>query len=156
MQPPTFPVTPLRLARLTAWARLMLAFVAQVADIPAFAPFDDYHLFRLRRMVAELVVIRAARRLLHLRRRKLPASTPPGHMRAVIGASLRRRLRARGVGARIACLREAFACIDALAARLARRLARGLTRRRPILPRASADASPHAAVLAPPFCADTL
>ena len=61
-----------------------------------------------------------------------------------MGAHLRRSLRARSIGQRITALLNTLRDLEAHAARLSRRLARGLTRRRPI--RAARDADSFAAM----------
>lgn len=116
-------------------------FGAFLAGAEAFAPFTkaatrQAHLWldQIERGVFAVIILRAAPRLRLVR----PARHSPVRrnetqiLRAIIGSVLRRRLRNRDLRARIEALSQD---IDALVARLVRRLQRGLTRRRPIVSR---------------------
>lgn len=128
------PVSSLRLARLTLWARLWLERLVAVlraltgeesiAWIEPFMRLED-----MRRTVAWLVLLHAAARVTVKPPRRIfhPSEQSGGRlMRATLGADLRRALRRAGVMELIAILRAP----EELIARLARRLRRGFARRR--------------------------
>jgi hypothetical protein len=109
------------------------------------------HLDLFSRFLASLLIIRAARRVPSQPKRKpRPLNTPRGlrrratpcaARRALIGSSMRRRLRGRDTLAHIAALIRAILNLDHLTAALARRFARRLTRLYPlVLAHAYADA----------------
>ena len=110
----------------------------------------------VERVIASIVMLRAAPHV----RRVLPRKGVSQHRRndtalrrAVIGSALRRALRPKRLLQRIAALTQD---IDALVARLLKRLPRGLTRRRPIITapeQGAADA--QSALPAPALGADT-
>jgi hypothetical protein len=134
------PLSKHRRARLIAWTLAMLAWLAQV--LLAHAPFTQRHerqrgarmsLERLARQVKLLIISRALDRLPRRRRRgpafRGRALTPRSVIRALIGASLRRTFKRKHIGERIFALMHALIHIDDYAARIAKRLRRGLTRR---------------------------
>jgi hypothetical protein len=160
------PIRPEHLPRLLAWALLWLV---------KYAWFLVYggdeakrQLARHARLIANLIVVRASHRFAIGTKRHThrPPAAPPGFVkrrcvntnlmrRAIIGAELRRRLRARGNGLRLTALINALFDLDAHANRVAKRMARRLTRLCPLVPaRPPADAV--FALAAPaPLCADT-
>jgi hypothetical protein len=141
-KPATKSISDHRLRRLATWAGLMLAAVAQLVPLPAFAQWVDYYVPRLARMTANLIVIQAVRRIRGVRvpKRWGPRPDRAGYMRTVIGSRLRRALNGRNIVARMIAIGQALTDPEPHIARLARRLARGLSRRRPIRARRSADA----------------
>jgi len=143
-----------RRARLIAWALAMLTWMTSLMF--AGAPFTQRHerqrgrrmsIAGLTHMVKQLIIVRAAdlarqkrmtRRFLH-RGRDL---TPRALIRAVIGARVRRMLKRKDAGERIAVLTHALKHIDTYAALVAKRLRGRLTRLWPRLTaRALAPAS---------------
>jgi hypothetical protein len=132
------PVSELRLTRLHRWAMLWLkGFLAFLDAAAWFAPLSRQakkivhaRLDSIERLIVSLLVIRVARRVHPLNRQHFTLRrgvTRDGWRRAVLGSALRRALRPKDVRARIEALRQD---ISTLVARLARRLPRGLTRRR--------------------------
>jgi hypothetical protein len=149
------PISDLRLSRFHRWAMLWLTWLAGFLDeAAAFAPLSAQAkaiahrwLDQIEWLVGGIVIIRAARQL----RRAPPSHRLRAHKlktkalrRAIFGARLLRRLRAKDLRARIAALR---ADVGALVAHILKRLPRGLTRRRPIRARREHRASP---ALTPP------
>ena len=147
------PIRPLNLPRLFAWAWLWLMKCAML--LIEGGPEARRALNSMAHMIARLVVIRAGRRFPKLARAKAttrPVAAPGGFtwrtrvsrgriVRALIGSDIRRRLRGRTSGARLAALFNALADLDALTDAIAARLARRLTRLCPLLPvRPPADA----------------
>ena len=144
-----------RLKRIALWAMAMLLWIAALCGGAAprarhLAQRGETRLDELARMVRNLVIVGAAAMVKPPRR---PARyglrrRPRHYLRSCAGAELRRRLRARDPQHRvrklIAVLRDLAAC----AARLARRLARGLTRLAPLS--ASAHNQTLRALAAPP------
>ena len=146
--PNRFRTSDRQLARLIAWAQLMLAWIGAML-FAANPPRPSrrhirrrYHLFDLEalaRMVSRLILIRACA-LAHRRpapNRSVRNYARPGFfrrtrprnlLRAAVGARLRRRLRHRDLRARLAALTRALADIDAAARDLVPRLERRLTR----------------------------
>jgi hypothetical protein len=127
-----------RLARLTAWAGLWLqAFAAILISLnPADAPAARRTLARMAQLISYIVMLRAAALAQPCRQRprwRAPVSRP-GMRRSFIGAALRRRLRGRDPIERFFAILGVMRDLDALVARQAKRLARGLTRLRPMLP----------------------
>jgi hypothetical protein len=132
------PISQHRLHRYHRWMLLWLTwFAAFLQQARAFAPFSaqataiaHQWLDRIERLLTNIILIRAAP---HVR-----VMTPPKHSprrrretqmrRAVMGSALRRALRSKDLNQRIAALSQD---VDALVARLLKRLPRGLTRRRP-------------------------
>ena len=128
----------------------------------AWAPFSDQAaviahqwLNKIERLLVSIVMLRTAPRvriqnpLKQSDRRRIET-----HLRrAIVGSALRRDLRSRDLTERIAALSQN---VDALVARLLKRLPRGLTRRRPhrmrpdMRPIARVEAFAEAAL-----CADT-
>jgi hypothetical protein len=142
------PISDLRLSRFHRWAMLWLTWLAGFLDeAAAFAPLSAQAktiahrwLDQIEWLVMGIVIIRAARQL----RRAPPSRRVRAHKlktkalrRAIFGARLLRRLRAKDLRTRIAALR---ADVGALVAQIRKRLPRGLTRRRPIAPRPEAGA----------------
>ncbi|MFZ2029274.1 MAG: hypothetical protein WAU68_03110 [Vitreimonas sp.] len=136
------PISDLRLQRFHRWALLWLSWFASFLDAAgAFAPLSKQaeaigHLWldRIERVIAAIVMVRAAPRVRALRTKRpfaLQRLKQSALTRAVIGAKLRRALRPKQLRQRCDALRRID--IGALAARLLKRLPRGLTRRRPIL-----------------------
>lgn len=136
------PISELRLQRIQRWMLLWLKwFAAFLTKAEAIAPFSRQAraiahrwLNQIERVLTCVVAIRAAP---HVRVTNAPkhATRPRTEhqlLRAVIGSAMRRSLRARDLRQRITALSQN---VDALVARLLKRLPRGLTRRRPIRPR---------------------
>jgi hypothetical protein len=134
------PISDLRLKRFHRWAMLWLRwFVAFLDSAEILAPLSKptqaighQLLDRIERIIMAIVMLRAAPHVRRMRPRKGVAEhrrKESALARAVVGASLRRSLRAKDLRQRIARLTQN---IDTLVARLLRRLPRGLTRRRPI------------------------
>jgi hypothetical protein len=135
------PISNLRLQRFHRWAMLWLKwFVGFLDAAGAFAPISvevekigHAWLDRIERVVLAIVMLRAAPRVRWIKARRpfaLYRLKQRGMRRAVIGCALRRSLRPKSLRRRIEALTQS---IDCLVARLLKRLARGLTRRRPIL-----------------------
>lgn len=151
-----------RLARLHRWAMLWLAwFAAFLEAASVLGPFSQQAgaiahgwLDRIERRIFTIILLRCAPHLAPV----IPRFYGPGRccgglMRALMGSRLRRRLRAKDIGARTAALAQD---IDALVALQVRRLYRGLTR----LAGPRARPHPHAKLAAqrrtaPAFAADT-
>jgi hypothetical protein len=132
------PITEHRLQRYQRWVLLWLKwFTAFLRETRAFAPFSDQAatiahrwLDRIERILTGIVMLRAGP---HVRATNTPKHSArrriETHMwRAVIGSAMRRALRSKDLNQRIAALSQD---VDALVARLLKRLPRGLTRRRP-------------------------
>ena len=132
------PISQHQLNRVHRWMLLWLTwFAAFLKEARVFAPLSTQAIAIAHRwldgiesLLINIVLIRAAPRvrgfapLKHFPRRKIET-----HMRrAIIGAVMRRRFRSKDLNQRIAALSQT---IDALVARLLKRLPRGLTRRRP-------------------------
>ena len=111
---------------------------------------------RIERIIVAIVMLRAAPRVRHLAPRKGVSERRLSRAtlrRAVMGAKMRRALRPRDLRQRIEALGQS---VDVLVARLLRRLPRGLTRRRPILPRPEQHAAVSLGTSArPTLAADT-
>ncbi|WP_395645434.1 hypothetical protein [Terricaulis sp.] len=138
---PLIRLSPNRRARLVAWTLAMLAWVNAV--------FFDGHIMTRRqlrqrggflsldhiaRALTQLIILRAAE-LVRLHRRgrmsfhKHGADMRPRHLRrSVIGSRIRRALKHRDAGQRIAILITALKTLDVWAARLAQRLGRRVTK----------------------------
>jgi hypothetical protein len=136
------PISDLRLQRFHRWALLWLTWFAGFLDAAAgFAPLTKQaeaighaRLDRIERVIAAIVMLRAAPRVRALRTKRpfaLHRLKQSALTRAVIGAKLRRALRPKHLRQRSEALRRVD--IGVLVARLLKRLPRGLTRRRPIL-----------------------
>lgn len=137
------PISKHHRARLIAWTLAMLAWMMQV--LFAAASLTPRHqrqrgpamsLDRLTRMVKLLIISRAidfTRRRYRAPPRKPRfrglAVAPRAVVRALIGVAVQKLLKRKDVGDRIAVLLHAIRHIDVYAARVARRLKRGLTRR---------------------------
>ncbi|MFZ2030610.1 MAG: hypothetical protein WAU68_09910 [Vitreimonas sp.] len=142
------PFTQHRLQRFHRWAMLWLAwFTAFLESARLFAPITAQveeighrWLDRIERVIMAVVMLRAVTRV----RRVTPRKGVDEHRRkdsalarAVVGSALRRAIRSKDLRERIARLQQD---IDALVARLLRRLPCGLTRRRPIKPQRDVSA----------------
>lgn len=136
-----------RLERTLCAALAWLADLAELAE--AFAglasmPREAQRLAHgvvdyFERIICAVAILRAAAHVRFLpRHRRAPLARRGGLVRAILGSALRRRLRHRSLRTRIQALRLGAV---GLAERIAKRLPRGLTRRRPILPKPS-SASP--------------
>lgn len=134
------PTSDLRLKRFYRWAMLWLKwFVAFLDGAGAFAPISKQAemighrwLDGIERIIVAIVALRAGPRVRRLQPRKGVSERRLKEIalrRAVVGTKLRRLLRAKDLRQRIDALAQN---IDALVARLLKRLPRGLTRRRPI------------------------
>jgi hypothetical protein len=161
------PIKPQHLPRLFAWALLWLL---KYAWLLAHDGEDAKSWLRRHgRLIANLVVIRAAHRFAKAAARKPlpPPSAPPGFVqrrcmnwnlqrRAMIGAHLRRRLNPRCNGVRLTALFNALFDLDALTDHVAKRMVRRLTRLSPIVPvRPPARALASPAPAPAPLSADT-
>ncbi len=148
-----------------AWARLfVVGFVGAV-----FRHFGEHlpgqlaggmrrQLGLVAGTVAELIFVHAAARVVlppHRARHRHGRLKAAGKQRAVIGSSLRGALRGKTLPARIAAIVSVMRDCEHHIAKLARRLARGLTRLRVIVP----APQPGPRIAAPPLpaapCADT-
>ncbi|MGE0187673.1 MAG: hypothetical protein AB7Q23_17975, partial [Hyphomonadaceae bacterium] len=136
--PPT-PISSHRLKRIALWAMAMLLWIAAVCGGAApsrrhLQQRGDTRLDELARMVRNLVIVRAVAMVKPPRRpaRHGPRRRPRHYLRSCAGAELRRLLRARDPQHRVLRLIAALRDLAAYAARLARRLARGLTRLAPL------------------------
>jgi hypothetical protein len=160
------PIRPEHLPRLLAWALLWLLKYAWF--LVHGGEEAKRQLARHARLIANLIVIRAAHRFVIDTKRNThrPPSAPQGFdkrrcvnwsvmRRAIIGCALRRRLKARGNGVRLTALINALLDLDAHADHVAKRMTRRLTRLCQLVPaRPPADALiSHAAPA--PLCADT-
>lgn len=136
------PLSKHRRARLIAWALAMLVWMAQVLfGAVAFKPRHERQraermsLAGLERMVKQLIISRA----IDLSRRRWRRSRVRAYRgralvarswaNAVIGSRVRRMLRRRAIGERIAVLIHALRHLDYYAALVAKRVKRGQTRR---------------------------
>jgi hypothetical protein len=132
------PISEHRLHRYHRWMLLWLRWCAAfLTEARAFASFSDQAeaiahqwLGRIERLLIKIIIIRAAP---HVRPTGAPKHsvrrrTETHFFRAVIGSAMRRALRSKNLNRRIAALSQD---VDALVARLLKRLPRGLTRRRP-------------------------
>lgn len=128
-----------------------------VREWGVLADWLDGHVARLARHVAIVVVAHAALRTAALRKPNIrwPRKPLRARVRAMIGASLRRTLNAPTVYERIIRIGQAIANLEGLIANALRRLARGLTRLRPIFPRGSSIALVQCACVPPLAFADT-
>jgi len=127
-----------RRARLEDQARLWLVWVAGALALICGA---RGLLDQVAKGIGALLILRVTR-MLHLpaRTSSIPRRTPlAAARRAMLGSCLRRLLRGKRVRARIAALLYVLRNMDRLAARMAQRLKRGLTRRRPILARGARE-----------------
>lgn len=160
MRNPTEPFKPVhRLARLNAWARLWLAWFAGLfaAWCSAGGRMNARELDRLARGVGRLIVINAAARFVrpprsshrHGRLKRAQWST-------VLGSAIRRAMRGKDAPTRLVAILSVMRDLDLYVERVLKRLPRGLTRLRVILPAPQAAAAldaPPCASIAP--CIDT-
>jgi hypothetical protein len=158
------PFSDLRLRRFHRWAMLWLKwFVRFLDEAGALAPIPKQAetighrwLDSIERIIVSIVLMRAAPHVRRVNPRKGVSQhrrNDTALRRAVIGSNLRRALRPKNLRQRVEGLTLS---VDALVARVLRRLPRGLTRRRPIL--AAPDAyvvDPLGAFLASTLAADT-
>jgi len=145
--PSTF-ISALRFDRLKAWARLTLLWMGALMFAPLAAGFNRRRIARYQHMtlsrmantVARLILIRAAVMYAPPRRHRRTSrpfapegvrqrATPQHLVRSAIRSRIRRALRHRDPGQRLAILLGALVNIDALARKLYRRL----TRLRPLI-----------------------
>ena len=144
-----------RRARITTWARLMLAWIGMMLFAPEPPRAKNGQLRRLirrrypqlslapmARLVAHLIFMRALAMLRVRRRPRVRDFTGAGFrrrlnprhvLRAAIGSRVRAGLRHPDLRTRFARIVAAFNEVDAIAARLVRRLRRGLMRRTAIV-----------------------
>jgi hypothetical protein len=132
------PITEHRLQRYQRWVLLWLKwFAAFLREARAFAPFSDQAatiahqwLDRIERILTSIVMLCAAPhvRVINAPKHSARRRTETHMRRAIIGSAMRRALRSKDLHQRIAALSQD---VDALVARLLKRLPRGLTRRRP-------------------------
>lgn len=162
-----------RLTRLIAWGRAMLAWLAAMLTSDIVATRRRLHRFamleHLPRFIECLLVIRACALVFPRKRPRAtarPGNAPAGFarrrlsgpqvLRAAIGLAMRRRLRPRGLSARLAIWFEALRDLDAFAAPIVRRAKRRLTRLCAIVPvRPPQRAVCSVAALAAPLPTDT-
>ena len=150
-----------RLKRIALWALLMLSWIAAVLGGATpkrrhLAQRGDARLDEMTRLVRSLVILRAVEIAPPRRTRRTLRFTRPrrqlqGLVRTCAGSALRRALRARDPLQRVQRLLAALRQRDVLAARLLRRLKRGLTRLAPIA--AAARNQTLRTLSAPPPCA---
>lgn len=156
-------ISQLRLGRIHRWAMLWLRwFAAFLEAAGAFAPLSAQAqaiahrwLDNIEEALIWIVLLRAIPRMRpagapkHPDRRRNDSQL----VRAFVGSAMRKALRARDLRRRIEALSQD---IDALVVRLVKRLARGLTRRRPILARRETrQAALSRGLVLTPRCADT-
>jgi hypothetical protein len=130
-------ITAHRLARLNAWARLWLMWIAGVwaAWWSGGGRADARALDSLARRAGQMIMINAAARYRGApRSRHRHGRLKPVRLRTILGARLRRALRARDLPARLFAILSVMRDLDRAVARLLSRLPRGLTRLRVILP----------------------
>jgi hypothetical protein len=155
------PISEHRLQRFQRWMLLWLKwFAAFLREARAFAPFSRQATATAHRwldyvegVAIDIAIIRAAP---HMRFpnavKRPPRRRRSQHRRAIIGAAMRRALRSNDLLQRIAALSD----LDALTARLLKRLPCGLTRRRSHPTRPDSSAVPRAqAHVAAALFADT-
>ena len=158
MRSASAPISPHKLARLQAWLRLWLIwFAGAFAALCGAGEGADARLFdRASRNVARLVVLHALARLkLSPRCAHRHGRLKDASFRAIAGSALRRAMRGRDGAARLFAIFAVLREIDAHVARLMRRLRKGLTRLRVILPRAETAPAPGAPAFARVAFADT-
>jgi len=157
MHPP--PISNHRLARLALWLLALIAwFACGCIGERQRRRYGHVSIENLERAVRDLILIHAARLLPPRRPKARRHHVKQQHvsLRAVAGAWLRRRLRTEGdLVARAQRLLAVLRTYRALAARLAHRRRKGLTRLSPI-PTAPGRVAPLPAFALPtPFAADT-
>jgi hypothetical protein len=140
-----------RLNRYHRWMLLWLKwFTAFLKCARALAPFSNQAaviahqwLRQLEWVLVGIAIIRAAprMRLVRMSRHLAHRATTTHARRAIVGSAMRRALRSRDLDQRIAALSQD---IDALVARLIKRLPCGLTRRCPHPTRADPNRFPDA------------
>ncbi len=172
MKSAAIPVPMHRVQRFETWARLWLSWFAGrlIAWYGLFAPIPraaerQLHegLDVVARLVCCTVLLRALARMpaRAARHCRPPANATQrgslhgGFLRAAFGAALRRPLKRGSVSQRLLALTDALAKVDALAVKLLRRLACGLSRRRPIRARREAILALRSAVAPRTPSADT-
>lgn len=129
-----------RVDRLNAWARLWLMwFVGFCASFWRDDRAQSRDVARAARAVASLVVINAVARLPALPQVKhRHGRLNPLRDRAIAGSRLRRALQGRDWRSRLMAILTLMRDLDTHVTRLARRLNRGMTRRRVIDPKPEA------------------
>lgn len=138
---PTY-FTPTRLRRLTHWLSLSLQYLVAMF---AYLSADHALLKRAAHAVAVVVFLHATRFVTPPPRRLRQRLKRGGLMRAAIGSRLRRMLRARDPAARVFAMLSVMRDLKKHISRLAKRLARGLTRLIGRRARKSKDRSPRVA-----------
>lgn len=131
------PITQHRVARLNAWARLWLVwFVGVWASFWRDDRAQAREVARIAKGVAALVILNAMQLMPALPRAKhRHGRLNPLRERTVVGARLRRALQGRDWRARLMAILTVMRDLDTHAARLVRRLHRGLNRLRVIDPK---------------------
>lgn len=134
MKPFRPPNSPHAVSRLTAWIRLKLVFFAAVTFFQLMGDRRAHKrwLNHVSLAVAKLVFIHASQRIVRPRHR---GKRRPGQTRALIGSELRRALRRRDPAEHFFAILTVMRDLEAHVARLAKRLAYGLTRRNAKPPR---------------------
>lgn len=157
MHPP--PISNYRLARLALWLLALIAwFACGCIGERQRRRYGHLSIERLERAVRDLILIHAARLLPPRKQsaRRHHVKQPRVLLRAVGGVWLRRRLRTEGdLITRAQTLLAALRTYRALAAKLARRRCKGLTRLSPILTKPSRTAPLLAFAPPEPCAADT-
>lgn len=134
------PISPASLPRFIAWAWLWL--MKHAWFLLHGGAEARRHLLRMRRAISNIIVIRAHHRFIAPKRKlrpPRPSAVPSGlaqrtqisgrrALRALIGAELRRSLRARGHGAWLAALFSALLDIETWTEHVLARFKRRLTR----------------------------
>lgn len=145
MKPHPIPITRHKLARLFAWAQLWLACVLDRCGwLYALGErLPRRELDAMARAAHHLVSLKAAARMPRLARsRDRHGRLKRVTLRTIMGARFRHLTRGRTWAARVFAILAFVRDADLHAARLLKRMKRGLTRLRVILPRAEACALP--------------
>jgi hypothetical protein len=151
-------------ARITSWARLWLACIATLLTCAAHLlppahrrrlPLLDLPRAVLARLVARLILICAVEQAAPPKRAQLRALMEAGALRALLRAGLHHHLTNTHGAYDLAQIERTCANPETAIADMRAALARGLTRRASILPRATCDALHAQAAPAPPFACDS-
>lgn len=148
---PTPIISEHRFARLLRWASLFASGAAAAILAMLGNKNPRRALDRLARVVAMLIFVGAAARVVGPRKHgtcRHGGAQQRGALRALIGQGARRVLRGRDVFARLGAIFSALLRIERHIARMASRLRHGLTRRRAWRVRASEDAPARALIIA--------
>jgi hypothetical protein len=154
-QAPTPIISPRRLARLNAWARLWLVWVvgwfAACWNADASPRALDWLAHRVRTLIVVNMAARYTPRPLSVHRHgRLKHVRVP----AIVGAKIRRAMRGKDAPSRLFAILAIMRDMDALVARRLREIGKGLTRLRVIVP--TCEGAPRiAAVRLAPASADT-